>query len=387
MSFIDFSVPPPTVDRTIVHQFDPSRPSPGGIDTCIRGILRYLPSGQKVTVLGVDTGSGPSGRRVGQWERHRIGNEEFWFLPVVELDPADQSRRIPHAIRLVGGVSANLRVIPKMAVVQAHRMDVAASLRVLLRRPQVYCIHTQENGLTGATSDSFWRFFGKVHQWIERSVVGSAKKVVVFNEEYAEFVKSWNPAACFSPTWFDPAFIDGKGQHEDPYAILWVGRLEIPKDPELAIDCFARLVAEDGQAPWTLHLLGSGTRASSVADKVAALPESVSSRIHLHGRVPPERVAEQMSSAGVFLMTSHPGYEGFPRVLVEAMASGLPCVVTEGSDTGNLVHAGTTGYVCDRNPANLAAAIRDARDLERERVRETVAKFDAPTLVGRIFQD
>ena len=56
----------------------------------------------------------------------------------------------------------------------------------------------------------------------------------------------------------------------------------------------------------------------------------------------------------MFLMTSHAGYEGFPRVLVEAMAAGLPAVVTEGSDTGGLIQQGVSGFVCGRDPEELA---------------------------------
>jgi hypothetical protein len=66
----------------------------------------------------------------------------------------------------------------------------------------------------------------------------------------------------------------------------------------------------------------------------------------------------------VFLMTSHAGYEGFPRVLVEAMAAGLPAVVTEGSDTGGLIQQGVSGFVYGRDPEELADAIRAARGLD-----------------------
>jgi glycosyltransferase involved in cell wall biosynthesis len=69
----------------------------------------------------------------------------------------------------------------------------------------------------------------------------------------------------------------------------------------------------------------------------------VARRITLRGRLGPADLAEVRGRSGVFLMTSHSGYEGFPRVLVEAMATGLPAVVTDGSDTGGLVHQGVSG--------------------------------------------
>ena len=91
------------------------------------------------------------------------------------------------------------------------------------------------------------------------------------------------------------------------------------------------------------------------------------------------------SRSGVFLMTSHAGYEGFPRVLVEAMAAGLPAVVTEGSDTGGLVQEGVSGFTCGRDPAQLADALRAARTLDRAKVADAVAALSAPRVVRDVF--
>jgi glycosyltransferase involved in cell wall biosynthesis len=376
---------PDKVDRLIVHQFDPKRPSPGGIDTCIRGILRYASPDIKIAVVGVDATNSPGKSRVGNWEKHNLGGADFWFLPVAALDPADQRRRIPHSLRLIAGLTRNLRKIPKPTVLQVHRMDSALSLQRILPAPQAYFIHTQEAGLTGQTSDSFWRYLARQHERLERKVVRQAKTTVVYNEEYSRIVANWGDSVHFSPTWYDPAIVRDTTSERDPHAIIWVGRLERPKDPSLALQAAIELMSSDPDTPWSFQMLGTGTLLPELKNHLASLPTDLAQRVTLRGRVSPEAVGEELARSGIFLMTSHPGYEGYPRVLVEAMASGLPCVVTDGSDTGGLVKDGVTGYVTNREPTSIASRLSSVHSIDANAVRQATASLQAPAVVAQIL--
>ena len=87
---------------------------------------------------------------------------------------------------------------------------------------------------------------------------------------------------------------------------------------------------------------------------------------------------------GVFLMTSHAGYEGFPPVLVEARASGLPTVVTDGSDTGGRSSRGVGVRVGPRaGGSGGGPACR--RQLDRTKGVDTVSALSAPQVAREVF--
>lgn len=379
----ELAIVPPRVDRLIVHQIDLARPSPGGIDTCLRGIAKYAPEQLALAFIGVDTGAGPSTRRLGQWETYHYGNRTVWFLPVAKVDPGNQRRRVPHSLRLALGGLRFLRRIPRANILQAHRMDIGV-LAALMNKPLVYLVHTQRGGLTGKTSDSFWRFASALHERLEKFVVRRASDVVVFNEEYAATVRTWNSVARFSPTWWDPELIMVSAQRT-ANRLCWVGRLETPKDPELAISAFEELLRLAPEKDWSLAVLGSGTLEESLAKKLEAMSPQVRDAVTLHGRVGPAEVAAIMSQSTSFLMTSYPGYEGYPRVLVEALASGLPAVVTEGSDTGGIVDNSKNGFVTDRDPVTIAKSVLLAASLNEADARDSVKHLSAPSVVGAVM--
>lgn len=379
---------PSSVDWLVIHQFDAARTSPGGIDTIIRGILRYTPPEASIAVVGVDTTPGGDPQRIGRWEQHRFGQRSMHFLPVVSLDPAEQSRRVPHTLRLIAGLVRHLHLLPRAARVQCHRMDTALSALLLVRRPLVYLIHTQVGGSTGRSSDSFWRHAGRLHPALERAVVRRAADVRVFSPERLDAVRAWNPVARPSPTWWDPVLVEAaraEAPTRDPHRLLWIGRIEKLKDPDLAVAAFARLLESRPEHPWSLHFYGPGTRLEHLRRVAAQLPPQAAARVHLHGRVEPAEVARAQASSGVLLMTSFPGYEGFPTVIVESLAAGLPVVVTEGADPGGVVVHGVNGFVTGRDPEELARRIAQAAELERTPIPRTVEALSAPAVVGALM--
>ena len=104
-----------------------------------------------------------------------------------------------------------------------------------------------------------------------------------------------------------------------PPVILCVGRLEAQKDFRLAIRAFAELSPLSAAR---LVILGEGPDREDLLALARRL--GVADRVELPGHV--TDVPARMAQAHVLLMTSR--YEGYPAVLIEARAAGLPVVTT-----------------------------------------------------------
>src|SRR5690606_7202999 len=114
-----------------------------------------------------------------------------------------------------------------------------------------------------------------------------------------------------------------------------MGRFVATKRFEMLIDAFARLTPE--VPDWDLTIWGEGPLLSLLQEKVRKL--GLQERIRLPGKT--DQPWEALSRADAFVMTSE--VEGFPNVLLESMALGLPCVTMD----------------CPSGPAELS---RDGRD-------------------------
>jgi glycosyltransferase involved in cell wall biosynthesis len=137
-----------------------------------------------------------------------------------------------------------------------------------------------------------------------------------------------------------------------PGRILMVGRLAPPKRPDLALRALALLRRTRPEAE--LHVVGDGTlrpEAERLAGELG-LGEAVrflGTRADL-----PELLAE----SDCLLLASD--YEGFPLVVIEAMAAAVPVVATDVGGIHELIEHGRTGFVA---AAGDAAALAGALEV------------------------
>lgn len=135
--------------------------------------------------------------------------------------------------------------------------------------------------------------------------------------------------------------------------VLGVGRLRRQKGFDRLIAAFA-IVAPDFPQ-WRLRIVGEGKDRAPLAEQVREL--GLDGRIALVGRT--NRMAHEYARASVLALTSR--FEGFPMVLLEAMAHGLP-VVSMRCPTGpaSLIDTGVNGLLTRRDdPEDLARALRE----------------------------
>jgi glycosyltransferase involved in cell wall biosynthesis len=160
--------------------------------------------------------------------------------------------------------------------------------------------------------------------------------------------------------------------------LLYVGRLEARKRPELAIDTLAALRRDGLQA--SLVLAGEGPQVE-LAARAAGLP------VRFAGRVPESEKWRLYDSADVLLFGST--LEGFGLVVAEAQSRGLPVVAAAGTATAEAFDPGRSGLPAAPDPEAFATAVRHLADPQRRaamgaHAREFARRFDWDACAARV---
>jgi starch synthase (maltosyl-transferring) len=129
------------------------------------------------------------------------------------------------------------------------------------------------------------------------------------------------------------------------FRIALVGGLRQQKNHALLLDALSYL-GPDRTKGWRVFLVGADTGGEADAQEVRRrVAESrLSDRVTLLG--PVRNVAALMCRLDAVVLTSD--YEGFPNVVLEAMASRLPVVATDVGAVPELVVGGETGFIVPR---------------------------------------
>jgi glycosyltransferase involved in cell wall biosynthesis len=131
-----------------------------------------------------------------------------------------------------------------------------------------------------------------------------------------------------------------------PARILYVGRFAPEKNLEALVTAAATLRR---WLPVRLTMVGAGPLQAALRERARTAGVDV----EFPGVVPQERLPPFYATADAFVLASFT--EGHPKVLLEAMASAVPCVASDCEGNRSLVTDGVTGLLFDpRRPDQLA---------------------------------
>lgn len=164
--------------------------------------------------------------------------------------------------------------------------------------------------------------------------------------------------------------------------IQFVGRLAPEKDLALWLRVAAEVAATRPDARF--DIVGAGPLRPAL--EIEARRLGIADRTTFHGAVARADIPEHYARAAVLLLTSR--YEGFGRVLVEAMAAGVAIVATPTGGAREVTVEGALGHLRRPEASALAAAVLELLGdggsmMMAERARRSVIERYDPQLLAK----
>jgi L-malate glycosyltransferase len=209
---------------------------------------------------------------------------------------------------------------------------------------------------------------------IFRTTLRASAGVLCANREAQELLRRQGyhkPVAILPALGVDlRVFTPDESLPRDHFTIAFVGRLVPEKGLDTLIDAVEPLTRSAGPRPVQLRIIGDGPSRSDLM----RYAEKLGNAVQFVAALPPAQIAQQLQQIDVLVLPSRttPVWkEQFGRVLIEAMACGVPVI---GSDSGAIPEViGDAGLIF---PENNAGALTDC-------LRRLIA---APTLCAELAQ-
>lgn len=326
-----------STQRTILHLYKDFDPVLGGIENHIRDLsLQQTANGNQVTVIVTNPGKLPSEAdyqgihllRVPQLATIASTPLTFDFLRQIPRHSADITHlHFPYPIAEISQFLAGKN---RPYVITYHSDVVRASQQTIL----------------------------KLYQPILKKVLDRAGRILVTSPGYAAsspLLSTRLDQCSVVPLGINPQpFLKAKAEYTRPRnqpILLFMGRHRYYKGLDVLLHAMTQIDA-------LLWVGGSGPMRTEW--QALALSLGVAHKVRFFGDISPAQLPGLYASADIFVLPSILRAEAFGLVLLEAMASGLPCITTElGTGTSYVVQNGETGLVVPPgSPQAIAEAIQ-----------------------------
>ncbi|MDI6704118.1 MAG: glycosyltransferase [bacterium] len=345
-----------------IYPIDDKGEKIGGIEEIIRSLVKYAPSDFNIEIVGITDNI-----KVGKWHNITFNGKRIRFFPVLKVVDPNRASIIPLTLRFsLVLFCLKDRIDFRDRIIIFHRLEPAYVLKNIEEK-KILFVHGNIKNFQNRYCESRWRNFPKIYFLIEPFFIKDMKKIFVVSEEGTEYYKDRYPEYSdrfeFLPTWYDPKtfykmedidkerILGHYGIPDKGPIILFVGRLELPKDPFLLIESFYLINRTYEDA--FLVLVGEGRLKNKVIQKVKEL--GLLKRVIFLGKKTPFEVSQLINISNLMILSS--AFEGMPRIALESLACGLPVVATNVGEIHLIVKDGVSGkLVSSRDPSDLAKA-------------------------------
>lgn len=291
-----------------------------------------------------------------------------------EFDPEAIHIATPSILGFFAINYAKKRNIPVLSIYHTHFISY---IRFYLHHFKPLIAPT-ERWIKSAMRD----FYNRCDQiYVPTAAMMTALKEMGIDEERMALWQRGVDRQLFSPTKADDEWIQGITGNEMPN-VLFASRLVWEKNVRTLIGIYDEL--ERRQVDCNFIIIGDGTAKEELQYR---MPNA-----YFLGKKDHKELARFYASADVFVFPSTS--ETYGNVVTEAMASGLPCVISNEGGSASLVRHGQTGFKCSAyNPREYVYFITKLFDNGRlrqeviENALVEIEKLDWSKLSQRYFTD
>ncbi len=217
---------------------------------------------------------------------------------------------------------------------------------------------------------------GKIKRFFSNLILGTSTRVAIQFEGYKEKYPRWlRSKLVVTPNWVQLAPKVKSINRSAKFKILFIGRLTFQKNVGILLSAMSQLPER-----FELTVIGAGPEMNALVK----LAHEGGRNISFKG--PQKDLSQDYSSADILCMPSR--WEGFPNVVAEALAHGLPVVGFSGcSGIPDLVTNGYTGVIAPgmNDSESLRQALLKAADLQFDprKIRESMSGYSFESFIDK----
>ncbi|MEO1622093.1 MAG: glycosyltransferase family 4 protein [Cyanobacteria bacterium J06632_3] len=386
---------------SIFFQLDPFNPTIGGIQTCIKYVLKYAPEDFRIQLIGITQ----SQAAVGKWQKAELHGREFDFLPLLQVEDDNIRTFVPTTLKYALALKKYLRSQPLASeFYQFHRIEPTLFAQRLSGTKLLYIHNDIYQEIKGGTRGGIlWKRFPWAYFALERKLVSQFNFILSCNSQSAQLYQQQYPdiadRVSYLPNTFDSELFYPLTTAEkniartqlarrlslpaDTRFILFAGRLHPQKQPHLLIQSLAQLNVSKAH----LIIVGKGELESDVHQEAERL--GVTSQVSFLGSLPQHELAALYQTSDLFVLTS--AYEGLARSSLEALACGIPVVTTRAGETPNFL-ARDSGLVCETDTPEVISqdwrkVLQNPTQFPSEACVRVAQPYEASHVVQSLYGD